>query len=238
AFSIPERAAAFWQERLSQHGIAFEGPRARFDEQVFVLQDPDGLPLELIAYAGAEARTGWQDGPVPAQHAIRGFYGITLAEKGHGEGCEQAMRFLSEGLGFRLVRESGNRFQFAMGAGGPGALVDVLCLTGAPQGQVAAGTVHHVAWRTPDDANQAAWQERIAGRGVSVTDVRDRQYFRSIYFREPGGVLFEIATDPPGFTRDESVEQLGTRLMLPPWLEPRRGMLERSLPRLTMPPIS
>ncbi len=201
------------------------------------MADPDGLLLELVAPPGGDGRPAWTDGPVPARHAIRGFYGVTLAEGGPEEGCGHTLRLLSEGLDFRQIGETGNRFRHAMGAGGPGTFVDVVCLSGAPRGQIAGGTVHHVAWRTPDDEQQVAWRQRMLGFGLDVTPVRDRQYFRSIYFREPGGVLFEIATDPPGFGVDESPEALGSGLRLPPWLEPRRSQLERSLPMLRPPQI-
>lgn len=235
SYSILQQAIGYWLERLRPHGVRVAGPSARFDEQVLAFEDPDGLPLELIAHAAADGRSGWDGGPVPPEHAIRGFYGVTLAERGSDQGCEHTTALLTEGMGFRLVAESGNRHRFATGDGAPGALVDVLCQSGAPPGQIAAGSVHHVAWRTSDDAQQAAWRRQIAAFGVNVTPVRDRQYFRSIYFREPGGVLFEIATDPPGFTVDEPPERLGTSLKLPPWLEQRRALLERTLLPLRLP---
>jgi len=235
AFSIPPTALGYWQERLRSRGVKVDGPKSRFDELVLAFTDPDGLPLELSASVGGDDRQAWADGPVPARHAIRGFHGVTLAERGPEEGCGHTMRLLTEGLDFRQIGEAGNRFRYAMGAGGPAALVDVLCLSGAPRGQIAAGTVHHVAWRVPDDEQQAAWRHQILQFGLDVTPVRDRQYFRSIYFREPGGVLFEIATDSPGFGVDESLEALGSGLRLPPWLEPRRRQLERTLPPLRLP---
>jgi glyoxalase family protein len=133
-------------------------------------------------------------------------------------------------LGFRRVAEHGDRIRFEVGEGGPGARVDVLGAPSAVRGHVSAGTVHHVAWRSVDEPDQLAWREAVTETGLYVTPVLDRQYFRSIYFREPGGVLFEIATDPPGFTRDEPVESLGTSLKLPPWLEPSRQQIEEVLP--------
>ncbi len=237
AFSVPAAAIDYWRGRLEAHGVAVRGPDARFDEQVLSLEDPDGLPLELVA-CGGDARPGWERGPVPGEHAVRGFHSAALAERGPREASEPTTRLLAESMGFRLVAEAGDRLRYAMGDGGPGALVDVLMLTGAPRGQLAAGTIHHVAWRTPDDAHQAAWRAEIAAAGLDVTPVRDRQYFRSIYYREPGGVLFEIATDPPGFATDEAPEHLGERLMLPPWLEPKRDSLQRALPRLRLPETS
>jgi glyoxalase family protein len=135
-------------------------------------------------------------------------------------------------LGFRRVAEAGDRIRFEVGNGGPGTRVDVLAAPSSARGRVAAGTVHHVAWRADDEGDQRAWREAIAESELSVTPVLDRQYFRSIYFREPGGVLFEIATDPPGFTLDEPVESLGTSLKLPPWLEASRSRIEAALPRI------
>jgi glyoxalase family protein len=133
-------------------------------------------------------------------------------------------------LGFRRVGEEGDRVRFEVGPGGAGTRVDVLAAPSAARGHVSAGTVHHVAFRAADDADQLAWREAVAESGLYVTPVLDREYFHSIYFREPGGVLFEIATDPPGFTRDETVESLGTGLKLPPWLEPSRERIEAELP--------
>jgi glyoxalase family protein len=228
SFSIPAAAAGYWVDRLSAHGVAFTGPAARFNEQVISFLDPHGLSLELIAQGDAEPRGGWREGPVPAAVAIRGFYSVTLAEAQ----LERTAALLTDVLGFRQARQEGSRFRYEVGAGGPGAQVDVLSLPGQASGRIAVGTVHHVAWRTQDDAHQLDWRQRLLARGIDVTPVRDRQYFHSIYFDEPGGVLFEIATDPPGFTIDEPVEQLGTSLRLPPWLEPQRSQLEKVLPPL------
>ena len=238
AFSIPPGALDYWVERLNGRGIAVEGPTSRFGaqggEQVLALTDPDGLLLELVAHPAAHERPGWQKGPVPAEHAIRGLHGVTLWEAGY----EHTATFLTETLGFRLLAEEGSVFRYGVGAGGPGALVDVRCAPDLGRGVVAVGTVHHVAWRTPSDADQRAWRQTIAGSGRDVTPVLDRQYFHSIYFHEPGGVLFEIATDPPGFTIDEPADELGTHLKLPPWLEPRRARLERLLPPLRLPGVA
>jgi glyoxalase family protein len=142
---------------------------------------------------------------------------------------------LTNVLGFRLHQHEGNRFRYEVGAGGPGARVDVLELPDQLRGRIAAGTVHHVAWRTEDDEHQLNWRHHLLTHGHNVTPVKDRQYFHSIYFHEPGGVLFEIATDPPGFSIDEPVEQLGMHLKLPPWLEPRRPELEKVLRPLHVP---
>jgi catechol 2,3-dioxygenase-like lactoylglutathione lyase family enzyme len=231
SFTVPSGSLGFWRERLAGRGLEPTGPVRTFGEELLVFSDPDGLKLELVAGAGKPVEIGPTGGPVPEEHAIRGFHGVTLSE----EGYERTASLLVEGLGFRLAGSSGNRFRFEAGPGGPGTLVYVLCLPSAPAGQVSVGTIHHVAWRTPDDAGQRDWRRTIAGLGCNVTPVIDRRYFRSIYFREPGGVLFEIATDPPGFAVDEPRERLGTHLMLPPGLEPLRGRIEMLLPRLRLP---
>jgi glyoxalase family protein len=135
-------------------------------------------------------------------------------------------------FGYQTIGEEAGRQRFRVGDGGPGTIVDLLCQPDLMRGRMGAGSVHHVAFRAHDEAEQLTWREAILGLGFDVTPVLDRQYFRSIYFREPGGVLFEIATDPPGFATDETPEALGTALKLPPWLEPRRAEIERRLPPL------
>ena len=225
SFSVPEGSLGYWTERLSRLGVTSDGTRRRFEEEVLTLLDPDGLRLELVARGGDE-RSGWAGGPVPEEHAVRGFDGVTLTEW-NLDGTENV---LAGTLGFRRVGEEGDRVRFEAGSGGGGTRVDVLASPAAARGHVSAGTVHHVAFRAADDADQLAWREAVAGSGLYVTPVLDREYFHSIYFREPGGVLFEIATDPPGFTRDEPVESLGSALKLPPWLEASRSRIEAALP--------
>lgn len=231
SLSVSADSLGYWTERFRAHQVDFEEPGARFDEAFLTFYDPDGLQLELVAHAGAEERPGWAEGPIPPEHAVRGLHGVTLAEAGF----ERTASLLTRTMGFRPVRDDGRRFRYEAGAGGAGARVDILCLPDGPQGVILAGTFHHVAWRTPDDAQQNAWRAEMAGQGYNVTPVMDRQYFHSIYFREPGGVLFEIATDLPGFATDETPEALGTHLKLPPWLEPQRARIEHALPPLRLP---
>ena len=231
SFSIPQGSVDYWIERLSQQGVSSAGPASRFDETVLSLQDPDGLALELVAHPQAQLRPGWKEGPVPAEHTIRGVHTVTLSEDGY----ERTAKLLTETMGFRLLGEENGVFRYAVGEQGPGAYVDVRCAPGLRRGHVAGGTVHHVAWRTPTDECELAWRGVLAGLDLNVTPVLDRKYFHSIYFREPGGILFEIATDPPGFAVDEPVGQLGTRLELPPWLEPQRKEIEQVLPALRLP---
>lgn len=231
SLAIAPESIGYWIARLIERGVAYEGPLGRFGAAALALRDPDGLLIELVAAPEAPPRASWPEAPVPPEHAIRGLYGATLWQ----EGYELTARQLTETLGFRLVAEEENVFRFAVGPGGPGALLDVRCTPGFWAGEVEVGTVHHLAWRAATPAQQQGWRQRVAAAGLDVTPVLDRQYFQSIYFREPGGVLFEIATDPPGFARDEPVEHLGERLMLPPWLEPRRAALEAALPQLRRP---
>jgi len=231
SFSIPQEGVRYWKERLEKHGVSVSEPVTRFDEQALVLLDPDGLQLELVAHANARAHNAWETGPILPEYAIRGFHSVTLWETE----AERTAALLTETLGLRFVGQAGDRSRFAAATNGPGGLVDVLHRPNGEPGRGGAGSVHHVAWRTPDDEQQLAWQREINALGLRVTPVLGRQYFHSIYFREPGGVLFEIATDPPGFTLDETVERLGTQLKLPPWLEPQRSQIEHRLPRLRLP---
>jgi glyoxalase family protein len=233
SFSIPELALGYWQERLRGHGLSLGEVSRRFDEEALVFLDPDGMQVELVAHQGAELKPSWPESPVPSKYAIRGLHSVTLWE----QSLEDTVGLLAGTLGFLPVREVGQRFRFGVASEGLGALLDVIHRPNGEYARGGAGTVHHVAWRTPNDAQQLAWQAELARRGLHVTQVMDRQYFHSIYFREPGGVLFEIATDPPGFTLDESARQLGQALKLPPWLEPQRPDIEAILPKLRLPQV-
>lgn len=231
AFAIPPNSIGYWLERLKAHRIDVEQTRTQFDEEVIAFSDHDGLQYELVARDAGPAEALWSSGPVPTCHAIRSFSGVTIWETA----ALRITALLTDLMGFQHVGEEENRLRFAIGEGPARALIDVVTLPDTPRGAEGVGTVHHIAWRTPDDEEQLAWQERLRTAGFDVTPVRDRQYFKSIYFREPGGVLFEIATDPPGFTRDETVEELGSVLKLPPWLESRRKEIEQGLPPLQRP---
>ncbi len=232
AFAIPKSSVPYWAARLRQKQALLDETGKRFGEQVVRLADPDGLPLELVATAYTDKSHGWKRGPVPAEHAICGFHSATLAE----EGCEKTAKLLVDVLGWRSVGNEGTRYRYAApSADGPGMLVDVICAPNGRSGELGVGMVHHIAWRTPDDAEQRAWRTDLVRHGYNVTPIIDRAYFHSIYFREPGGILFEIATDPPGFAIDEPQDHLGERLMLPQWLEPQRPELEQRLPALRLP---
>lgn len=229
-FAVPHGARDYWIERLREHAVPLLPSEPRLGEEVLTFADPDGLRLELIAaptpgYALPAA------GPVPPEYAIRGFHGVTLLE----EGYENTAKLLTDIMGFNAVDHEGNRFRYRATGDGIAATVDLLCVPDARRGTLGAGSVHHVAFRTPGDQEQQAWRQELVRLKFNVSPIMDRTYFHSIYFREPGGVLFEIATDPPGFTIDQNPEDLGTHLMLPPWLEPYRAQIERSLPHLRLP---
>lgn len=230
-FTVPEGALDYWEDRLRQRGSALLKRQQRFDEEVVAFLDPDWMQLELVARPGADAIAPWEGGGIPLEYAIRGFSGVTMWEKDPAPSLD----LLTGTMGFKLLREEGPRIRLQAASNGTGALVDILHLPDQERGWNGAGTVHHVAWRTPGDAEQLAWRQDVATLGLRVTPVIDRQYFRSIYFREPGGVLFEIATDPPGMDWDEPVEALGTSLRLPSWLEPQRAHVEATLPALVLP---
>jgi glyoxalase family protein len=232
AFAIPPGSLGYWERRLREHGVHVESVEHRFDDRALAFSDTDGVRLELVAVD--DPRQPWREGPVPREHAIRGFRGVALSLQAGGP----TARLLTETLGFRRIGGEGSRTRFAAAGHDPAGIVDLLEQPGLPAGETAAGTVHHVAWRTPDDARQLEWQRTVRAAGQQVTPVMDRNYFRSIYFHEPGGVLFEIATDPPGFTVDEAEEELGTGLKLPTWHEAQRTEIERRLPPLQAPGAS
>jgi predicted esterase/catechol 2,3-dioxygenase-like lactoylglutathione lyase family enzyme len=237
SFAVLPAALGFWIERLLRHGVKYEGPARRGpsgadSEAVIAFKDHDGLMLEIVAHAGAEARPAWGDAPgIARENAIHGFHGVTLWV-GDGEPTEKV---LVDTLGFRPVGEERGTRRFEAGEGGPGTFVDVRSIGGFVQGAGGAGTVHHVAWSVADDATQLAVRERVVDAGLHPTPVIDRNYFHSVYFREPGGILYELATNPPGFAIDEPIERLGERLMLPPQYEPHRAEIEAVLPRIHLP---
>lgn len=233
SLAVPEKSLPYWRKRLHQRGVQFDDASSDFGEDMLFFRDPDGLQLELISSSNADPDHIWESGPVPTEHAIRGFHHVTLSEHSY----ERTASLLTDTLGFKQIAKEGNRFRYAVAKGGPSTIVDVVCAPEGRPGRVAVGTVHHVAWRTATDAAQVRWRDKLTKLQYNVTPIIDRQYFHSIYFREPGGVLFEIATDPPGFATDETVERLGTSLKLPPWLEKARPELQKLLPRIELPKI-
>jgi len=225
AFAVPVSSIAYWMNRLwTTNAQEVEGPVRRFGESVIRFRDPHGLPLEIVGAGDMDADDGSAGGPVPAAHAIRGFRGATLAL----DAIAPTAEVLTDLLGLEASGEENGRYRYQ--SGDSGSIVDLV--TSDQAARTGKGTVHHIAFRAADEDEQAVWQEKLRERGFRVTDVRDRQYFKSIYFREPGSVLFEIATDGPGFLRDESEDELGTALKLPPWLEDQRETIEQKLPAI------
>ncbi len=230
AFDIPPEAAAYWTGRLERHGVESAAMHVRDRGEVIAFKDPDGLPVELVARAGSRDGAPWAGAGVPPERAIRGIFGVTLLVKRAAETVA-----LLGMLGLRHESTRGSRLRCIAGADGAGSVVEVAEFPLLEAGSLSAGTVHHVALRAPDAAAQRYWRDRVADAGIAVTRVIDRTYFRSIYFREPGGVLIEVATDGPGFAVDEAVQRLGAALMLPESLAAQRERLARQLPPLRLP---
>lgn len=228
AFSVPLGSIDYWHERLRQEGVLVERTGRRFDEDVLTFPDPDGMKIEIIGHADAGAANPSRFSNVPPDHALRGFFGVTLLERA----SESTANILAV-LGFRKIAEDGSRLRFTAEGNAFGNHIDLLVDPKAGYGRSGAGSVHHIAFRAPDEAAQLEWRDEI-GKYLDVTPVMDRTYFRSIYFREPGGVLFELATDPPGFAFDEPIDSLGENLRIPAWMEPRREWLNQRLPPLEL----
>lgn len=231
ALRVPSRASLdWWSERLAQQGVSGIALGDDFGRATLRFEDPEGQALALVEDGGAPGGTPWSGADVPAEHAIRGLGPVTITVDDFAP--SEAM--LTRAMGFRRAREvkapdGREAVVFETGPGGAGAEVNLVLQPDAPDGRVGRGGVHHVAFRTPTPEEHSAWQRDLMRMGVRVTPVIDRFYFKSIYFREPGGVLFEIATDGPGFATDEPMEHLGERLALPPFLEPRRAQIEAGL---------
>ncbi|TMF35073.1 MAG: ring-cleaving dioxygenase, partial [Chloroflexi bacterium] len=230
SFQVPPGSLGFWSNRLKELRVDYRMVTT-FETDALMLRDADGIELALVAQASDDRWKPWPDGPVDEEHAIRGFHSVTMTL------AEMAATFnlLTTAMGFRVATQEGKTTRFETGQGGPHSVLDVIEAPEGPEGEESIGTVHHVAWRTPDPDAQVAWRDTLLTAGRDVTPVIDRWYFKSIYFREPGGVLFEIATDGPGFTVDESPETLGTGLSLPPWFQVRRDRLDEILPPIVVP---
>jgi glyoxalase family protein len=228
AFRVPANSIGYWTHRLIEKGVAHQALERRFGEPVLPFSDPDGMSLALVGAAGAQAEPSWDNGDIPAEHAIRGFHGVTLLLD---DGARTAS-ILRGVLGFNDAGQDGAlaRFHASEAIGG---IVDIRQAKGFLAGRQGRGSVHHIAFRAADDASQAAMAGKLVkDHGLHPTQQLNREYFRSVYFREPGGILFEIATDDPGFAVDEPVESLGRDLKLPPFLESRRKEIEAALPEL------
>jgi glyoxalase family protein len=223
AFRVPLRSIDYWTGRFSENEISYQPPEKRFAELVLPFTDPDGMTLALVGVADAENESGWSNKEIPSKHAIRGLQGVTLLL----DSAQKTAAILTDVFGFREVAREGSVIRFAAAGDVKGSVVDIYEAPGVLRGHQGRGSVHHIAFRAADDVQQAQMAEKlIRTHGRHPTEQKDRKYFRSIYFREPGGVLFEIATDIPGFAVDEPVETLGRDLELPNFLEPRRKEIE------------
>jgi glyoxalase family protein len=230
AFRVPPASIGYWTHRLIEKGVKHEALTKRFGEPVLSFSDPDGMSLALVGATGAQGETAWSSGSIPAEHAIRGFHGVTLML----DAAAPTGAILTDVLGFTEAGREGPHVRYRANDG-IGGVVDIREARGFLAGRMGRGSVHHVAFRAADDAEQAEMARKLMkNHSVHPTGQKDRQYFRSVYFREPGGVLFEIATDQPGFTIDEPLANLGMALKLPPFLEPRRTELEAVLPSLEL----
>ncbi len=226
-YAVPQGSLSFWKERLQQHTIAFEEKQI-FGEDLLTFQDPDGLQLQLIVPKKADPRKAWTTPEVGNDVATRGFHNVTLTLKR----LAPTAKILTDVLGYSLQEQDGNHYRFVTDAIDTANIVDVIEAPDTPAGRNAAGTNHHIAFRVENDDILMNFREKVLSAGLSITPKIDRDYFFSLYFREPGGVLFELATDNPGFTRDEPLELLGHALKLPKQYEPMRTKIEQVLPKL------
>jgi len=233
AFSVPTGTLDAWTHRLDADNVSVTHTE-RFGEPVLQFEDPSGLSLALVASDEIDNPGAWRDGPVPAPEAIRGIHAATLPVFAD----DRTPDLFTDVFGWTRYDHEEDCVRFEAPDASTGGVVDLQIQERHPSGRMGQGTVHHIAFRAPDAGTQREWQDVLRDRGLTVTDVKDRQYFQSIYFRDPdwtSGILFEIATDGPGFLTDESEEALGRTLQLPPWLEGRREELERTLPSLSAP---
>ncbi len=233
SFGVPKGSLGYWKQRLEGEGVELQLGGSQSGREILSFTDPDGLQLEVVESQGSRG-SSWPDGPVPPDKAILGFDGVSIME----ESPEVTAKLLTEVMGFRPDEAGVDPHGYRAGGGeGIASRVDLISNRDARRGSLGAGVVHHIAFRTPGDAEQLQWREKLERLGYHVSPVMDRIYFHSIYFREPGGVLFEIATDTPGFTADQRAAELGTRLMLPPWLEDQRPGLVQVLPPVRLPTL-
>jgi glyoxalase family protein len=227
-YSVPESSFDFWLKRFEEHNIIYNKVSEKFGEPYLTFIDPDGLKLELIAGKNPDLRLPWETAEVPAEHATRGFHNITITTNK----LQPTADVLTSLLGYTLHESHVNRFRFTTDAVEHANVVDVVEVPGESAGHVAGGSVHHVAFRVKNDRILMDFRDKILAAGLNITEKIDRNYFYSLYFREPGGVLFELATDNPGFAIDETVEKLGTGLKLPAQYEKHREEISKQLPKL------
>ncbi len=238
AYNIPASSIDFWQDYLKDKGVELYPLVQRFGVDILPFDDPDGMRVELVASTPSPAVHPWEEGPIPQVHAMSGFHSVTLWL----EEIESTANLLTLQMGYTFIGQEGDRYHFTGGAGSLGNILDIVHRPGQPEDMpveavFGAGSIHHIAFRVPTDEMQLEYQAALRAAGHDVTPVMDRKYFHSIYYREPGGVLFEIATEPPGFAVDEPVDSLGEDLKLPEWFETSRSQIEAYLPPLELKPV-
>jgi glyoxalase family protein len=232
-YNVLEGSLGFWQEHLKQNGVQTSSMEQRFGVDALPFDDPDGLRIELIGNSRQPSTQPWIEGPLDPRFALQGFHSATLWL----DQVEPTAVLLTNHMGYTFSGQEGSRYRFTGGPAALGSIIDVVHRPGGNQAVFGAGSVHHIAFRVPDDLSQLDYQQALRTAGLDVTGVRDRSYFHSIYFREPGGVLFEIATNNPGFATDEPAERLGETLKLPDWLELQRPEIEKLLVPLSLKPV-
>ena len=227
-YSVPQGSLEFWKLRLQQSGIAVEEGEI-FGEKMISFKDPDGLQLQFIESSASDNRKVWTTDDIKDENALKGFHNVTLTLKK----AEPTIKVLTDILGYGLQKQEENRYRFATDAIDTANLIDIIENDKIPAGRNAGGTNHHIAFRVENEAVLMEYREKVMSAGLSITPKIDRDYFYSLYFREPGGVLFEIATDNPGFTVDEPLNELGQNLKLPKQYEAMRSQIEQALPKLS-----
>lgn len=227
-YAVPDGSLEFWQDRFKKFNVKHEEPKEFFGEKSLHFEDPDGLNIDLIVPEKSDNRQAWETDEVKANVAMKGFHSVTLTLRN----ASPTANILTEILGYKLLKQEGNKYRFVTDAVESGSIVNIIEAPHVAAGINAAGTNHHVAFRVKDDNILMDYREKVLSKGLNITPKIDRDYFYSLYFREPGGVLFELATDNPGFDKDESVAELGTHLKLPTKYEPARQEIEKVLPPL------
>jgi glyoxalase family protein len=227
-YAVPAGSLDFWQKRFEAYNVIYNKVAEKFGERYLTFLDPDGLKFELIEAKPNDNRKGWETDEIKAEHALKGFYNITITTNK----MQPTAAILTEIFGYRLLEQNVNRYRFITDAVDTANIVDLVEVAGEVAGHVAGGSVHHVAFRVENEEVLMQFRDKIVALGLHITEKIDRNYFYSLYFREPGGVLFEIATDNPGFDVDEPVAELGSHLKLPAQYESRRDEIEAVLPKL------
>ncbi len=228
--AVPEGSLQYWAERLEKYGINI-APEERFGETVLAFQDHDGLELALVEIVEPRPFSPWEKSAVPEDKQIIGLHGTRMWQRSLTPSAD----FLTRVMGFSYLGQEGRWHRYAAAEGGSGSYVDIMEQPDLGRGQWGTGSIHHLAWRVRDAEHELELRDKVAQAGRRPTDIIDRFWFQSVYFMEPGGVLFELATDGPGFAVDEDADKLGEKLVLPPWLEPQRQEIEAGLPELKLP---